>query len=89
MLTKNLITNTFFSDGVEITEAKYATSLAEIKAKAAWIDGICAGTASIDDVPTSWMEEIIQRVAERQAQEEDDPELTAEEALSIIVGGAV
>ena len=77
----------YFRNGAEITAGEYAGILADTKAKAQWVDRVCAGTASAQDVPEQWREEIIQRAAGRQAAEDSDPELTAEEALDIILGG--
>ena len=76
----------YYQDGTQITAAEYAAALEEIKAKAAWVDKICTGSASSEDVPEEWREEIRGRAAEHQA-EDTDPALTAEEALDIIVGG--
>ena len=76
----------YYKDGTWITAAEYAAALEEIKAKAAGVDTICAGTTTIEDVPSEWREEIQRRVTERQSAA-DDPELTAEEALDIILGG--
>ena len=77
----------YFRNGAEITAGEYAGILADTKAKAQWVDRVCAGIASAQDVPEQWREEIIQRAAGRQAAEDSDPELTAEEALDIILGG--
>lgn len=77
----------YYQDGTLITAAEYAAALEEIKAKAAWVDKICTGTAVIEDVPEEWQEEIRGRAAERQA-EDADPDLTDAEALAIIMGGA-
>lgn len=76
----------YFRNGAEITAGEYAGILADTKAKAQWVDRVCAGTASEQDVPEQWREEIIQRASDRQAAD-SDPELTAEEALGIILGG--
>lgn len=77
----------YFRNGAEITAGEYADILADTKVKAQWVDRVCAGTASAQDVPEQWREEIIQRAAGRQAAADSDPELTAEEALGIILGG--
>ena len=77
----------YYQDGTQITAAEYAAALAEIKAKAAWVCKICTGSAAIEDVPEDWRTEISKRVADRQTQADDDPDLTAEEALDIILGG--
>lgn len=87
MLSKNLISGKCYRDGVEITALEYADALANAKAKASLVDNICNGTATIEDAPTEWRSEIVQRVADRQTQADDDPDLTAEEALDIILGG--
>ena len=87
MLSKNLIACKCYRNGVEITALEYADALANAKKKAAWVNGICNGTATIDDAPEDWRTEISQRVADRQAQADDDHDLTAEEALDIILGG--
>lgn len=73
--------------GTEITEAEYNTLLSEILEKAALANQLYSGEITIDAVPTEWREEIQQRVNERLAEIDDDPDLTAEEALDIILGG--
>lgn len=75
--------------GMEITEAKYNTLLAEIREKAALVDKLYTGEITIDDVPTDWQEEIQRRVDERIAAEgeADQQDISAEEALDIILGG--
>lgn len=88
MLSKNLISGKCYRDGVEITTLEYADALADVKEKAALVNHICNGTATIDDAPEGWRVEISQCVAARQAQADDDPDLTDEEALAIILGGA-
>lgn len=91
MLSKNLITNTFFRDGVEITETEYNNLLSEIREKAVLVNQLINGEITIDAIPVAWQEEIQRRVDERRDAENadtgDDPELTAEEALEIIMGG--
>ena len=91
MLSKNLITNTFFRDGVEITEEEYNALLTEIREKAALVNQLINGEITIDAIPVAWQEEIQRRVDERRDAENadtgNDPELTAEEALEIIMGG--
>ena len=77
----------YYQDGTQITAAEYAAALEESKAKAAWVDKVCTGSAVIEEVPEEWREEIRVRAAERQA-EDTDPDLTDAEALAIILGGA-
>lgn len=76
----------YFHDGVEITESEYLVLLVEIKEKTSLVNNICNGIKTMDDVPTEWRNEIEQRVHERKTEEE--PELTTEEALEIILGVA-
>ena len=76
--------------GVEITEAEYNALLTEIREKAALVEQLYNGEITIDDVPTEWQEEIQRRVNERIAAEgtAEEQDLSAEEALDIILGGA-
>ena len=75
--------------GTEITEAEYNALLTEIREKAALVDKLYNGEITIDDVPTEWQEEIQRRVNERIAAEgaAEEQDLSAEEALNIILGG--
>ena len=75
--------------GVEITEAEYNALLTEIREKTALVEQLYNGEITIDDVPTEWQEEIQRRVNERIAAEgaADEQDLSAEEALDIILGG--
>ena len=75
--------------GVEITEAEYNALLSEIREKAALVEQLYNGEITIDDVPVEWQEEIQQRVNERIAAEgaAEEQDLSAEEALNIILGG--
>ena len=75
--------------GTEITESEYNALLAEIREKATLVDRLYSGEITIDDVPTEWQEEIQRRVNERIAAEgeAEEQDLSAEEALNIILGG--
>lgn len=77
--------------GTEITESEYNTLLSEIREKAALVDKLYSGEIIIDDVPTDWQEEIQRRVDERIAAEGEaaEQDISAEEALDIILGGAI
>lgn len=77
--------------GVEITEEEYNRILTEIREKADLVDKLYIGEITIDDVPTDWQEEIQRRVDERIAAEGEaaEQEIPAEEALDIILGGAI
>lgn len=76
--------------GTEITEAEYNALLAEIREKAALVDKLYSGEITIDDVPEEWQEEIQRRVDERIAAEgsAEEQDISAEEALDILLGGA-
>ena len=76
--------------GTEITEAEYNTLLSEIREKADLVDKLYSGKITTDDVPTDWREEIQRRVEERIAAEEaaEEQDISAEEALDILLGGA-
>ena len=75
--------------GTEITEAEYNTLLSEIREKAALVDKLYSGEITIAEVPTGWQEEIQRRVDERIAAEgsAEEQDMSAEEALDIILGG--
>ena len=77
--------------GVEITESEYNRLLTEIRTKAALVDSLYNGEITIDDVPTEWQEEIQRRVDERIAAEGEaaEQDISAEEALYILLGGEV
>ena len=76
--------------GTEITKEEYDRLLAEIREKAALADKLYSGEITIDDVPTDWQEEIQRRVDERIAAEgsAEEQDISAEEALDILLGGA-
>lgn len=77
--------------GTEITETEYNRLLTEIREKAVLVNQLYAGEITLEDVPTEWQEEIQRRVDERIQQEgtADAREISADEALNIILGGAV
>ena len=87
MLNRDLIHDRYYRDGIEITAEEYAAEIEIIKAKAEWTRKIVSGVADIADVPDEWREEIQLRVEEQLTEINDDPELTSEEALDIILGG--
>ena len=74
----------------EITEAEYNALLAEIREKAALVDKLYSGEITIDEVPADWKDEIQRRVDERIAAEgsAEEQDISAEEALDILLGGA-
>ena len=76
--------------GTEITESEYNALLSEIREKAALVEQLYNGEITIDAVPTEWQEEIQRRVDERIAAEgtAEDQDISAEEALDILLGGA-
>ena len=76
--------------GTEITEAEYNALLSEIREKAAFVNKLYSGEIAIDAVPAEWQEEIQRRVDERIAAEveAEEQDISAEEALDILLGGA-
>ena len=76
--------------GTEITESEYNALFSEIREKADLVDKLYSGEITIDDVPTEWREEIQRCVDERIAAEgsAEDQDISAEEALDILLGGA-
>ena len=75
--------------GTEITEAEYNRLLSEIREKSAMVDKLYSGEITIDEVPADWQEEIQRRVDERIAAEgsAEEQDISAEEALDILLGG--
>jgi hypothetical protein len=78
-------------DGEEITESEYNRLLTETREKAALVDSLYNGEITIAEVPTEWQEEIQRRVNERIAAQGtvEEQDISAEEALEIILGGEV
>ena len=76
--------------GTEITESEYNALLAEIREKVAFVNKLYNGEITIDAVPVDWQEEIQRRVDERIAAEgtAEEQDISAEEALDILLGGA-
>ena len=75
--------------GTEITEEEYNRLLSEIREKAALVDSLYNGEITIEEVPAAWQEEIQRRVDERIAADgsEAEQDISAEEALEILLGG--
>ena len=76
--------------GTEITESEYNALLSEIREKADLVNKLYNGEIIIDAVPADWQEEIQRRVDERIAAEgtAEEQDISAEEALDILLGGA-
>ena len=76
--------------GTEITESEYNALLSEIREKADLINQLYSGEITLDSVPADWQEEIQRRVDERIAAEgsAEEQDISAEEALDILLGGA-
>ena len=74
--------------GVEITEAEYNAILDEVREKVVYVEKLIMGEITIDDVPEAWREDVQHEVdAIRAAEEEATQDISAEEALNIILGG--
>lgn len=74
--------------GVEITESEYTRLLTEIREKAALVGRMYSGEITLADVPEEWSEEVQANVdALKAADEEAAQNISAEEALNIILGG--
>ena len=86
----NLIAIGTGAGGTEITESEYNALLSEIREKASLVNQLYNGEITIDDVPEGWQEEIQRRVDERIAAEgiAEEQDISAEEALDILLGGA-
>lgn len=74
----------------EITEDEYKKLKVEIIAKSDLADRLYWGDITIDSVPEEWREEVQEMVGIRIAENgtADEQEISAEDALAIIMGGA-
>ena len=79
----------YWNGNAEITESEYIALMEEIKAKAKWVDDISTGKASIEDCPVEWQEEIAERVEQRIHEHDEDEDIPVDEALDILLGGAI
>ncbi len=75
---------------IEITEDEYNTLKAEIFAKSDLAEKLYWGDITVDSVPAEWRGEVQEIVDARIAEygTADEQELSSEEALAIIMGGA-
>lgn len=83
----NRLNGMCYRNGMQISEDEYNAACAEARNKAALVSDVYAGRVAIEDVPEEWREEITRRVDERRRMEQEERELSAEEALGIILGG--
>ena len=76
--------------GVEITKDEYNRLLTEIREKADLVNKLYNNEITLDSIKPEWQEEIQRRVNERIAAEGEaaQQDISAEEALDIILGGA-
>lgn len=79
----------YYDDENEISQEEYELLRAAVFEKRRWVNTVFSGEASLDDVPEEWREEIAERVEQRRAEQELPEEISMEEALEIILGGAV
>ena len=78
-------------DGIEITEAEYNALMAEIQAKWDYISKLADGRITASDVPSEWRTEVVTEaeaiIAAREEAANMPEEISAEEALGILLGG--
>ena len=71
--------------GVEITEVEYSALLAEIREKVTYIEKVCTGEITIDDVPEAWREDVQHEVdAINAAKEETAQNISSDEFMTMI-----
>lgn len=77
--------------GTEITESEYNELFTMICEKGDLVNRLYNGEITIAEVPEAWQEEIQRRVDERIAAQgtAEDQDISADEALDIILGGEV
>lgn len=94
----NIISIGTGDDGIEITEEEYnalmaeiQTNMAEIQAKWDYINKLADGKITANDVPAEWRTEVVTEaeaiIAAREEAANQPEEITAEEALDILLGG--
>lgn len=78
-------------DGEEITESEYNALMEEIHAKWTYINKLADGEITAEDVPEKWREEVQAEaeaiIAAREEAANQPEEISAEEALDILLGG--
>lgn len=79
----------YYDSENEITKEEYDVLRTVIFEKKRWVNAVCSGEALLDDVPEEWREEIAERVEQRREEEIQPEEISMDEALEIILGGAV
>ena len=79
----------YWHDDTEISKSDYDALVSIVMEKNVWTNRVYMGEVSIDDVPVAWQEEIAERVKQRREEAEQSEEISMEEALEIILGGAV
>lgn len=79
----------YWHDDAEIGKDEYDALVAIVMEKNAWVGKVYSGAASIEEVPTEWREEIAERVEQRREEDAQPKELGPDEAMEIILGGAV
>lgn len=75
--------------GIEIAQEEYNTILAEIQAKARYVDKVYSGEITIEEVPAEWQEEVQRRVDAQRTMEEEilQEEISSDEVLDILLNG--
>ena len=78
-------------DGEEITEAEYNALMAEMQAKWDYISKLADGKITATDVPVEWRTEVQEAadaiIKAREEAANQPEEISAEEALDILLGG--
>lgn len=72
--------------GAEISETEYNDALRVIREKTDLVNRLIAGTVMLKDVPAEWRGEIERRASEKLNRMQNE-EISADEALEILMGG--
>lgn len=78
----------YFDGEKEVSKAEYDALKAVIYEKKRWVADVFSGAAVLDDVPAEWRDEIAARVEQRREEAAQPEEISMDEALEIILGGA-
>ena len=85
----NTMNGKYYSNGVEVTAEEYAAALSLIREKAEYVRLVVLGELLMEAVPEEYREEVYSRAQEQIAAAAEEEKINAEEALEILLGGAV
>lgn len=83
------INGRYWHNDDEISEDEYLSLFEIITAKNKWVNDVFSGSASIENCPKEWKDEVAKRVKERQDAIDPDPDIDEAEVYDILFGGGL